>query len=350
MRVFFFTTVLLLTILSNAEYTPACMRPISPLYVDIYGFDEAQMKYIRASKTNRVTVHSDTTVKVYHYNTNFTLDQVTEKTLLGKNIFTETFTYNTSNQLKLHKKMIYRENVIKSNGFLKRKKISSLEFTIENDSFAYDSQGNITYAHRRRGPDFDLTTPMGQENYPRFLWYHMYHTTIQLQTITSDTLVYTCTSDSSNTSKINFPETFYVKSDTFLGYKNKLGKAIIQTVGDTVYYRLEKKASQNFILFTNGSCVIYDRNNNIERTYSFGWLSTVLIEKNYDNENVLISRIDYDYWGRQDTTTYLRNELNNRIESITVHRKTIDYIQYNSEEPKNRVITDKVEKLRFSYN
>lgn len=348
MRIFFFATALLFTILSNAEATPACMRPISPLYVDIYGFDEAQMEYIRESKTNRVTVHSDTRVKVYHYNTNFTLDQVTEKTLLGKNIFTETFTYNTSNQLKLHRKVIYLEKVMESSGFLKRKKISSLEFTIENDSFAYDSQGNITYAHRRRGPDFDLTTPMGQENYPRFLWYDMYHTTIKLQTITNDTLVYTCTSDSSNTTEINFPETFYVKSDTFLGYKNKLGKAIIQTVGDTVYYRLEKKAGQNFILFTNGSCVIYDRKNNSERTYSFGWLSTVLIEKNYNNENVLISRIDYDYWGRQDTTTYHRNKENNRIEYITSNYMTTRYSHEINKEPKT-IIEESSEKMKVSY-
>ena len=85
----------------------------------------------------------------------------------------------------------------------------------------------------------------------------------------------------------------------------------------------------------------------LQNTYNMP--SALLVQKSYNSAGVLISRLDGDYWGRSDTTTYIRNKENNRIESVTIHKYTTDYRHPVGEEPYYKVIVDEFEKHKFIY-
>lgn len=264
MRIAFLFSTILFTILSFAEATPHSMRPISPLYVDIYGFDEAQMKYIRESKIKVVSVLSDTTTKKYYYNTNFTLDQITEETKKGRKMSSETFKYNPNNQLILHQNVIYKLRTINTPAFFKRKiKYYLEEFKNVNDSFVYNKQGKIFYASRRGNVNFDYVNWW----YPRFETYP-YKMTIKFENRNNDSLIYSCNIDSTDEKYINCPSLFFIVKGQFIGFENHLGQAKITVNCDTTFFKLDKFKSRGSSFFTIGSCSIYDSLSSTETLYA----------------------------------------------------------------------------------
>jgi hypothetical protein len=353
MRIYVLAISTIFTILSFAEATPACMRPISPLYVDIYGFGNAQMEYIRESGTRVVTVKSDNTVKEYHYNSNFTLDQILEKNKIGKKISAETFTYSSKNQLISHRQTIYKGTEHVYSFTMKKMDINSL--VIAEDTFAYNEHGDIKYAYRIGNVDYESDAEGGWSWYPRFEYYP-YRMTIKLQSQSKDSLIYSCNIDNTDEKYGHCPTLFYIIGDNFLGYENHLCKSVIRLKQDTSFYQLQNLSGEKIhfdLWFLWGTYIKYDSSLKTEKLFGYtdffnSRLETPLIEKQFNKTGALISRIDNDFWGRSDTTIYIRNETNNRIESITIHFKTTDYSNYINYEPENRV-TERSETIRFSY-